>query len=1078
MPQEISVIVRTTKFIQEILGSAIAGAAILAALLVWWVAGKPISLAFLSPYLQEALSAEDGSFRVELDDTVLTWAGWERTLDIRLVGVRTIGPEGVTLASVPEVSVSLSVLGMFRGLVAPTSIEVMRPKIHVLLSPELDFELALGEVGEDAGNIVSRAITDLLAPPNRDRAMGYLKRVSILDSVLTIDDQRLGILWRANAVDIVLTRNESGIKGEISLDLEAGEYGHFAGDDIDWRQEQGEEEPQPVHFDAEFSYTAAEQRVDLGVAFSQIEPQRFASRAPFLAPLENVKFPVSGTVALSMNLDGRFPFLGFDLSGDAGKIGLPGFYDEDLEVEQVTVRGRFEDDLSRLFLDEVFVDLGATSVNVTALLSRSGEDLVLQGEAVVHDVFFDDLDHYWPKSVGVPSREWVTKHLSVGVVAEARATFSVEVPEGDFTKARVKTFSGTFDFAGVRADYLSPMPALEEIKGTATFSLERMDIDVEEGEIGGIRLKEGTVNLMALNTDTEHARIEAVFRGSARDLLAVLDHEPLGAAGFLGMDAGDISGETAGRAVFEFPLARTLVVDQVKIAAAANLSGVSLPGLVAGRGLSDGELRIRVDKKGMELAGKALFEGVPAEITGYESFTDESPFVSRYAMQAVFTDETRARLGLDTSSYLTGPVEVDLIWTDFDGTRGDLAIAANLEDAFLELSLAGWSKPVGAPGTARVSLSLSGERPTEMREFSIKAGDLDVSGRAEFTPDGKGFRRVDFQRLVTGRNDFSASVTFRPGGGYDIDLRGASLDLIRFFKMEDEEQPEFPPINITVDIERLWVKKDASFNKVSGVLQHEGEVWRSIFLDAEMKEGSRVSLRILPVGERRRLTLKSNDAGEFLRRLDFYRNAEGGELELSGTIDGTAEGNPFTGRLEVVNYRILNAPILARMLTLASLTGIVHEISGKGIEFERFSAPIQYMDDRVKVTDGGAFGSEIGITFKGELDLEKETVQLEGTLVPAYTINSIWGKIPVFGKLLTGEKGSGVFAATFDMSGPIGDPEISINPLAALTPGFLRKLFGIFELPKPEPSDKQDTALPRSKAARSALPGGRSTRMP
>ncbi|MDP7543681.1 MAG: hypothetical protein QF758_03595, partial [Alphaproteobacteria bacterium] len=127
---------RTTKFILDIFGAALAGAAILVALLSWRLAGEPVSLAFLTPYLQDALRAEDGSFRFELEDTVLTWAGWERTLDIRLVGVKAVGPEGDILAEVPELSVSLSAGAMMRGLVAPTSIDVLGPKIDVLLSRE------------------------------------------------------------------------------------------------------------------------------------------------------------------------------------------------------------------------------------------------------------------------------------------------------------------------------------------------------------------------------------------------------------------------------------------------------------------------------------------------------------------------------------------------------------------------------------------------------------------------------------------------------------------------------------------------------------------------------------------------------------------------------------------------------------------------------------------------------------------------------------------------------------------------------------------------------------------------------
>ena len=131
---------RTTKFILNIFGSTLAVAAVLAALLSWRLAGEPVSLAFLTPYLQEALRAEDGMFRIELEDTVLTWAGWDRTLDIRLMGVKAVGPEGDILATIPEISVFLSMRAMLRGVIAPTSIDVMRPKIEVLLSREGKFE--------------------------------------------------------------------------------------------------------------------------------------------------------------------------------------------------------------------------------------------------------------------------------------------------------------------------------------------------------------------------------------------------------------------------------------------------------------------------------------------------------------------------------------------------------------------------------------------------------------------------------------------------------------------------------------------------------------------------------------------------------------------------------------------------------------------------------------------------------------------------------------------------------------------------------------------------------------------------
>jgi hypothetical protein len=37
-----------------------------------------------------------------------------------------------------------------------------------------------------------------------------------------------------------------------------------------------------------------------------------------------------------------------------------------------------------------------------------------------------------------------------------------------------------------------------------------------------------------------------------------------------------------------------------------------------------------------------------------------------------------------------------------------------------------------------------------------------------------------------------------------------------------------------------------------------------------------------------------------------------------------------------------------------------------------------------------------------------------------------------------------VFAASYTLAGPLENPDVSVNPLTALTPGFLRGLFGIF----------------------------------
>ena len=86
----------------------------------------------------------------------------------------------------------------------------------------------------------------------------------------------------------------------------------------------------------------------------------------------------------------------------------------------------------------------------------------------------------------------------------------------------------------------------------------------------------------------------------------------------------------------------------------------------------------------------------------------------------------------------------------------------------------------------------------------------------------------------------------------------------------------------------------------------------------------------------------------------------------------------------------------------------------------------------------------IGLTAKGTIDLRQHRAGLEGTIVPAYFFNQLLGNIPLLGRLFSPETGGGVFAATYAVRGPLKDPAVTVNPLSALTPGVLRKLFGLF----------------------------------
>jgi hypothetical protein len=137
-------------------------------------------------------------------------------------------------------------------------------------------------------------------------------------------------------------------------------------------------------------------------------------------------------------------------------------------------------------------------------------------------------------------------------------------------------------------------------------------------------------------------------------------------------------------------------------------------------------------------------------------------------------------------------------------------------------------------------------------------------------------------------------------------------------------------------------------------------------------------------------------------------------------------------------------PALGKLLQAMTLYGLVEVLQGPGLGFTRAVAPFRLTEDALEVTDARAFSPSLGLTMKGRLNLDAQTIDVQGTIVPAYFFNSLLGNIPLVGKLFSPERGGGVFAASYTLRGPLADPDVFVNPLTALTPGFLRGLFGLF----------------------------------
>jgi hypothetical protein len=142
---------------------------------------------------------------------------------------------------------------------------------------------------------------------------------------------------------------------------------------------------------------------------------------------------------------------------------------------------------------------------------------------------------------------------------------------------------------------------------------------------------------------------------------------------------------------------------------------------------------------------------------------------------------------------------------------------------------------------------------------------------------------------------------------------------------------------------------------------------------------------------------------------------------------------------------VQNSPVLGKLLQAITLYGLVDVLRGPGIRFSHVVVPFHYDGADLTLDDARAANPSLGLTAKGRISVSSGRVSIAGTIVPAYFFNAMLGHLPLVGKLFSPEKGGGVFAARFGLDGTLEDPTITINAVSALTPGFLREIFGLFD---------------------------------
>ena len=242
--------------------------------------------------------------------------------------------------------------------------------------------------------------------------------------------------------------------------------------------------------------------------------------------------------------------------------------------------------------------------------------------------------------------------------------------------------------------------------------------------------------------------------------------------------------------------------------------------------------------------------------------------------------------------------------------------------------------------------------------------------------------------------------------------------------------------NISVELNNIFIDKNSKLtNLVGEILLKKNDVI-SAEIRSKINNKNDFSLSIKTNSRDEKVTnLFIEEPEPFIKNYKFIKGFTEGKLSY-GSIE---KNNETKANLKIFDFKVQDVPVLAKLLTLASLQGIADILTGEGIRFNEFEMNYESKQSLTNINEMYAIGPAISILMEGYIDRNKLT-SLRGTLVPATTINKTISKIPLLGDILVGKKvGEGVFGVSFKIKGPPKDLKTSVNPIKTLTPRFITR---------------------------------------
>ena len=366
----------------------------------------------------------------------------------------------------------------------------------------------------------------------------------------------------------------------------------------------------------------------------------------------------------------------------------------------------------------------------------------------------------------------------------------------------------------------------------------------------------------------------------------------------------------------------------------------------------------------------------------------------------------------------------------------------NLKNSKLLISLLDYEKKENLDASLSIKANLSENNKIKFdlisltennNKFSIKNLNLDkdfkIINLDSFNFKYRNNKKIENQ-LFLKKNNLNYSIS---GKNFD-----ATKLINIIMDSEDDNISIFKNFNskIKLAIEKTYINEIHFMNDLSGIINYKNSKIDSLNLRSTFSNNKELTFSIKTNNQKEKITkIITNYPKPLIKRYDFIKGFEEGYLEFF-----SVKKNGISNSVLIIdNFKLREVPVLAKLLSLASLQGIADLLTGEGIRFTDFEMNFSNQKGLTTIEEMYAIGPAVSILMDGYIQ-SKKLISLRGTLVPATTINRSIASLPLLGKILIGDKtGEGVFGVSFKIKGPPKDLKTTVNPIKTLTPRFITR---------------------------------------